>query len=57
VDLPAFLDAYIANMATFSDEKVAQDYAGLVPFYFAHADDAVRQRAFEARLGPSAASR
>jgi hypothetical protein len=51
VDLPSFLDAYIANMDSFRDDKVARDYAGLKAFYFAHADDPHRQRAFQRRLG------
>lgn len=57
VDLPAFLDAYLANMDGFSDDKVAGDYAGLRTYYFQHAEDEVRQRAFEARLDGSFAPR
>jgi len=49
-DLPAFLDAYINEMPSFEDDKVARDYARLKAFYFDHADDPARAAAFERRL-------
>ena len=52
-DLPAFLDAYIDNMHTFDDEKVARDHEAFEDFYFGPSGDTEREAAFLARLSGS----
>ncbi len=49
-DMPAYLDAYIADIDTFDDAKVAEDLAVFRPFYFVPSGDRDREQAFEDRL-------
>ncbi len=50
-DIGDFLDGYIAHIREFPQAAVARDYARLRALYFDHAEDPVREQAFQNRLG------
>jgi hypothetical protein len=50
-DFPAFLDEYIANMASLPDSVVRRDFEKMNCFYFRRVGDPARLNAIRARLG------
>ena len=51
VQMPKYLDAYIAALPTRTREDVARDYAFFKSFYFEYNNDPERERAFISFLG------
>jgi len=51
VNVPGYIDGYIAILDSFSDEQVEADFAFFEKFYFSVADDPERRQPFLDRLG------
>ena len=50
IRMPEYLDTYLMNIQSFTEEKISRDYAFFKSFYFNYNNDSTRQREFQSYL-------